>query len=101
MLAFRFTLKIKPGRMDKAREIAQKLKEVVPDWKGRIYVAGWRGYGPFDTLIFEDTYESVAEREAYWEKYFDKPEFGAWWDEWYAEVAESGGSLEVWNLIEV
>ena len=89
MLAFRLTLKIKPGCMDKAVELAQSVK-FAPDWKGRIYVSEG-GYGPRDTLIFEETYESVAEREAYWEQKFGTPEFSAWWDEWWNEVAESGG----------
>ena len=101
MLAFRLTLKVKPGLLDKAQEMAIKMKEVVPDWKGRIYVGYWMGYGPADTIIFEDTYESVAEREAYWVKNSDTPEFGAWWNEWYAEVADSGGSMEVWSLTEI
>ena len=99
MLAFRLTLKVKPGRMGKALEMAKKVKKVAPDYKGRIYTPA--DFGPWETLIFEDTHESVAEREAYWDKYRGTPEFSAWWDEWFNEVADSGSSMEVWNLTEV
>ena len=67
MLAFRLTLKVKPGCMDKAVEVAQSVK-FAPEWKGRIYASGMGSYCPGDILIFEEVYESVAEREAYWEK---------------------------------
>jgi hypothetical protein len=99
MLAFRTAFKVKPGRVNKAREMAPKIKEAVPDWKGRIYVSE---YGPGSTVIFfEDTHESVAEREAYWAKRYDTPEFRAFVDEWNAEVAASGGSTEIWHLTEI
>ena len=99
MLAFRFSFKVKPGRMDKALEMAPKIKEVVPDWKGRIYTPA--GFGPWETIIMEETHESKAEYDAYWEKYNDKPEISVWWDEWFNEVADSGNYSEVWNLTEV
>jgi len=100
MLAFKLILKVKLGRMDKALEMAQKVKEIAPDYKGRIYTPGF--YGPsWETIVLEETYESVAERDAYWGKYQDKPEFSAWWDEWNNEVAESGNSIEIWNLTEI
>jgi hypothetical protein len=99
MKAFRLILKVKPGCMDKALEMAKKVKEFAPDYTGRIYTPA--GFAPWETIVFEDTYESVAERDAYWEKYYDNPEFIAWWDEWNNEVAESGNSIEIWNLTEI
>jgi hypothetical protein len=99
MLAFRLTLKIKPGCMGKAWEMIQKIKENTPDWKGRIYTPA--SYAPWETIILEETFESVAEREAFWDKYHGKPEFTAWWDEWFNEIAEGGNSIDVWNLTEV
>ena len=99
MLAFRLILKVKPGRMDKALEMAKKVKEFAPDYKGRIYTPG---YGTsWETIVLEDTHENVAERDAYWEKYYDHPEFIAWWDEWNKEITDSGNSLEVWSLTEI
>ena len=99
MKAFRLILKVKPGCMDKALEMAKKVKEFAPDYKGRIYTPA--DFGPWETIVLEDTHESVAERDAYWGKYQDKPEFAAWWDEWFNEVADSGNSIEVWSLTEV
>ena len=98
MLAFRWILKVKPGKWGKAIELAQSVKKVCPDWEGRIYTSE---YGPGDTLIFEDEHESVAEFEAYWNKYHDKPEFTAWWNEWNNKVADSGSSTDVWYMIDV
>ena len=100
MLAFRIILKVEPGRIDKALEMAQKVKEFAPDWKGRIYTPAGFG-GPWETIIMEETNESKAEYDAYWEKYNGKPEVTAWWDEWFKEVADSENFSEVWNLIEV
>ena len=99
MLAFRLTLKVKPGCMDKAFELAKSVK-FAPDWKGRIYASGMGSYCPGDILIFEEVYESVAEREAYWGKYMEKPEFSAWWDR-FNEFLEPGGSTEVWSVTEI
>ena len=99
MLAFRTTLKIKPGCLGKAWEMTQKIKEIAPDWKGRIYTPA--SYAPWEIIIIEDTYESVAEREAFWDKYHGTPELNAWWDEWFNEIAEGGNTIDVWNLDEV
>jgi hypothetical protein len=84
--------------MQKALAMAKSVNEgAAPDYKGRIYTPA---YGPGNVLVFEDVHESVAEREEYWEKYYGTPEFEAWWEEWN-EIAETGGSIEVWNLTEV
>ena len=85
--------------MGKAVELAQTVKEIFPDWKGRIYAATHGFYGPQDTIIFEQDCESLDEREAYWVEKFATPEFSSWYNE-FNETTEVGGYQEVWVLIE-
>ena len=98
MIAIRFSVNVKVGCMEKALEMAKTFnQDVNGDYKGRVYTPA---YGPHNVLFWEDFHESVAEREAYWEKYFEKPEFSAWWDR-FNEFLEPGGSIEVWNVTEL
>ena len=63
MLAYRLTLKVKPGCMQKALALVKSTNEkAVPDFTGRIYTPA---YAPVDILVFEEGYESVAAREAF------------------------------------
>ena len=99
MIAIRFSANVKVGCMEKALEMAKTFnQDVNGDYKGRIYTPA---YGPpRNVLVWEDFWESIAEREAYWGKYFEKPEFLAWWDR-FNELLEPGGSTEVWNVTEI
>ena len=67
MIAIRFSVNVKVGCMEKALEMAKRAnQDLLGDYKGRIYTPA---YGPqHNVLVWEDFWESVAEREAYWEK---------------------------------
>ena len=99
MIAIRYSVNVKVGCMEKALEMAKRAnQDLLGDYKARIYTPA---YGPqHNVIVWEDFWESVAEREAYWGKYMEKPEFSAWWDR-FNEFLEPGGSTEVWSVTEI
>jgi hypothetical protein len=96
MLAYRRTWHIKLGRMDQARELIQ---EPVDSFKERGFIG--RAYashiGPADVIIWEEDWESEADHDAAWEEIRDAPGTQDWFSRWY-EVAERGGTQEIWRL---
>ena len=105
MLAYRTTWIVKPGCMPKALELLKAEMErtaarlqgsLSPKSRGRIYTP----YISPDALIFETTYESAQDHDAFWAGYDrESPEAKAFWASWY-EVAERTTGTECWTLTE-
>jgi hypothetical protein len=62
----------------------------------RIYISS---IGPFDILAVELEGENLEEYEKGWAEYFASPEATQFLEKWY-EVTETGGTNEIWRLVE-
>jgi hypothetical protein len=62
----------------------------------RIYISS---IGPFDILAVELEGENLEEYEKGWAEYFASPEAAQFLEKWY-KVTETGGTNEIWNLVE-
>ena len=84
--------------MDQAIEHAKaemaKL-EHPPKW--RAYTPQFGGTG--DVFVWEMEFESLAKLEEFWASWYANPENEEFWKK-YNQIAESGGNLEIWNLID-
>jgi len=100
MLVNRRTFAAKKGRMDDAvavlKEAAELINRSLSDATCRICRSD---IGPFDTLAIEVEYESLAEYHRLATEYFASPEMASLLDKWN-EVAETGGTNDIWTLVE-
>ena len=91
----RYTWKIKTGQVTKAVEL---LKE---EWEGSESVPPQRVYtswfGPGSTVMWEGEFESMDERQEFWDKWFQHPRAEGWIEE-LLELVDSHISRELWNL---
>jgi len=55
--------------------------------------------GPFNTVVHDIEFKDLAERQAFWEAFFARPEIPDWVKKWN-ELVLSGGSTEIWSLVE-
>lgn len=98
MIVQRFTYEVKKGRAEKAielvkSEIARYAPAQSQTW--RIYTDN---IGRFWMLAIEVEFESLADLEGYWAKWFEDPEAVAFLEK-FNKTLKSGGT-EVWNLVE-
>jgi hypothetical protein len=98
MLVNRRTFIVKNGCWEEA--VAMGVAEVqrigLPR-ASRLYVSE---IGPFSSLVGEFEFESLAEYEAFWAEYFASPEGVAFNEKW-GTVTESGGTNEIWRLVDL
>ena len=97
MLVNRRTFHIKHGYTEQTlallRDTGQKFLH--PQGRAvRIYVAD---IGQFDTIAFEIEYANLAEYEAYWNALATQEWINDFFTQWH-ELAESGGSNEIWQV---
>jgi hypothetical protein len=98
MIVNRRTFIVKPGQMDQLLALVNAAKEQFPG-----LAQAWRTYapeiGPFDVVAIEWEYESLEEYERDWAEWGATPESAAFMEKWY-QLTESGGSNEIWRLVE-
>ena len=95
MLVNRRTFVVKRGHMKEAVALAVAERDRTGT-ASRIYISS---IGPFDILAFEDEGENLEEYEKDWAEYFASPEAAQFLEKWY-EVTETGGTNEIWRLVE-
>jgi hypothetical protein len=97
MIVQRITFHVKSGRGEKAIEmIKEAQKTLSPPNGAQIYDSN---IGPFNTILYDLKFESLAECEAFWEKWWSLPETPAFMERWNELVTNRGGS-EIWRLVD-
>jgi hypothetical protein len=97
MIVNRRTMIVKPGCWDGAvASVVAETKRLSFPHPRRILTVN---IGPFDRLVFEAEFESLAEYEKFWAEYFASPE-GVAFTEKLNSMLVSGGSNEIWTLEE-
>lgn len=95
MLINRRTFVIKRGQFDAALAL---MREAVQQGgaRGRILIPE---VAPFDLLVVEGEFESLAAYEQYWNDWFGQPTNTAFLQRWQS-VTETGGTNEIWRVAE-
>lgn len=98
MIVNRRTFNVKQGHMDELLALLKAAKE-----QFSTSAHAWRNYAPeigrFDVLAMEFEYESLQQYEEDWAEWGTTPESAAFLEKWY-QLTESGGSNEIWRLVE-
>lgn len=95
MLVNRRTFVVKRGYMNEA--VALQVAE--RERTGTAYRIYMSSIGPFDVIALEFEGENLEEYERVWAEYFASPEAAQFLEKWY-EVTETGGTNEIWELVE-
>ncbi len=97
MITNRRTFIIKRGRLQEAAALIKAEAERVdlPNAQ-RVYVPE---IAPFDVMVYEADYENLEEYEGIWAEWLASPEAAAFLEKLYA-VTETGGTNEIWTLVE-
>jgi hypothetical protein len=101
MFVYRWTIRIKSGRLGEALRLAEEA--AARFWKPK--KVGYRMYtsdiGPGDTFIFEMEAESEQQYADYWRRYeaddANKPATKAFWDQFNATI-DRNVTTERWTL---
>lgn len=98
MIVQRFTVQIKPSKMDEALELAKEgRRNVWPFFKSsKIYSSN---IGPLSTIAFESEFEDLAEFDKLWKRLGVTDEWGTWYPKWMG-VSTGQGANELWNVEE-
>jgi hypothetical protein len=97
MVMNRRTFIVKRGRMQEAATLLKaEVQRSTIAHRTRIYVPE---FAPFDVICAEGDFDSLAEYEQYWTQYFAQPETAAFLERWF-ELTETGGTNELWELVE-
>ena len=98
MIVNRITMLVKKGCM---QELIDLIKgEVAKSDKTSAAVRiSWPTLGPMDTLVYERTFEDLADFDAFWAEWNAKPETAAFWTK-YDTLVKPGGSQEIWFVVE-
>jgi hypothetical protein len=98
MIVNRRTFIVKAGYMDQLLALMKAAKE-----QFSTSAHAWRSYapeiGPIDVVAFEWEYGSLEEYEKDWAEWGATPESAAFMEKWN-QLTESGGSNEIWRLVE-
>jgi hypothetical protein len=98
MIVNRRTFIVKVGHMDQLLALMKEAKEQFTTVEH-----AWRNYapeiGPNDVMAMEWEYESLEEYEKDWAEWGATPEAAAFMEKWN-QMTESGGSNEIWRLVE-
>ena len=95
MIVMRWTFQIKPTKFDEALDLARDgKKNVWSNMNGKIYFSN---IGPLNTIILENEFKDMAEREKLSAEVVAKEEWGQWLAKWN-EVTTGEGNNEVWNV---
>jgi len=97
MLINRRTFTTKRGKLEEAVALLIEAQALIPDQPVRITTAE---FGPFDTLVMDFDFATLADYERFWTGFFERPEFAETLARWY-ELIEPGGSNELWRVAEV
>ena len=87
----RRTFKVKPGAMEEAVKLA-KYEIERSESNGIVYTAE---FGPFDVMVVDFQFESLAEYQKGWSEWATTPEAVKFLEKWHTLV-ESGGTNELW-----
>ncbi len=95
MIAYRTTWTVKPGCMQKARDLlqAEGMRLKPRNFVVRVYTSTT---GP-DTLVFDEIWTSREEHDKFWAVYNTTPEGAAFFEKWNG-VAEDGAPTEEWDV---
>jgi hypothetical protein len=97
MLVQRLNFQLKPGNQEKAVELIKETQTMLETPHGvGIYTPN---IGPFNTLVYDIEFESLAEHEEFWAKWWALPETPAFMERWN-ELTDVGGYSEIWTLVE-
>ena len=101
MIAIRYTVVVKSGRMQQVVALIKAERERIRSTgigraAARIYVPQ---FGPTNIVAWEDEYENLAEYEKLFAEWLASPGTAAMMEKWF-ELVESGGNTEVWALTE-
>jgi hypothetical protein len=101
MIVNRRTFIVKPGLEQTAIEWLQQ--EIAAEQARGPLPGKWRVYyssiGRFNQLAFESEYESLAAYEQFWATWFSRPECQEA-NRQFIKLLESGGTNEIWTLID-
>jgi len=97
MLVMRMTEQAKQGCTSKLVEFFESWPDDAP-----APPHGWRIYwptqfSPWNEVIFEAEFESLAEHEAWWKEFWASPRSGEWLEK-KRELTERGGHGELWSV---
>ena len=98
MIVVRYTNRVKVGATKKMVEWLKSLADyglpLAPQGE-RIY---WHVLGPWDEVIWEGQFESLAQYQAWKEEQHAAPRFGEAVSK-VGELLDPGGRSEVWNVV--
>ena len=95
MIVERFIRQIKHGKLNEALELAKEgRKNIWPEFSCRIFTSN---IGTMNTIVTENEFEDMAEREKLYQQVVAKEEWGPWIDRW-SELLTGNGANEVWDL---
>ena len=97
MFVMRMIEQVKKGCTNELFEFFESWSEYAP-----VPPHGWRIYqptqfSPWDVVVMEAEFESLAEHETWWEKFWASPG-AANWMERRRELTERGGHGELWRV---
>ncbi len=97
MLVNRRTFIAKRGRMEEVVALVKaEIERVSHPHARRLYIPS---IGPLDVIAHEVEFESLEEYERFWAEWFASPE-GAAFNEKWSDLTETGGTNEIWTLVE-
>jgi len=97
MLMNRRTFVVKRGRMEEAIKLLQaEAQRSSRKNHSRIYTPE---VAAFDVICAEIDFDNLSQYEQYWADYFEQPEAAAFLERW-VELTETGGTNEIWQLVE-
>ena len=96
MIVERFTVPIKPGKMEEAVNLLKDgRKNIWPEFSNcRIYSPN---FSDNDTVVISSDFEDIVEHRDLWEIVGAKKEFDEFLQKWN-EVVTGGGTHQIWNL---
>jgi len=97
MIVQRNTFRVKPGKQPEIIEMMKAAHEMLGSRnRSRIYTSN---IGPFQKIVNDIEFESLAQVAEYWEDWWSREETPAFMEKWN-QLIESGGGAEIWNVEE-
>jgi hypothetical protein len=97
MIVNRYTIPVKPGKMDEAVKMAlEGSKNIWSNYPTKVYTSN---FGTMDRLIIDCEFKDVTEQQKLTARVVATKEWAQWIDK-FNEFLIGQGTNEVWNLVE-
>ena len=97
MIVNRYTIPVKPGKMDQAVKMAlEGSKNVWSIYPAKVYTSN---FGTMDTLIIDCEFKDVTEQQKLTAQVVVMEEWASWAAK-FNELMLGQGTNEIWNLME-